>query len=369
MPVFNPYILNPISDESSCGNDMQGTELFEQLEEAYEENLDLDEPVVRNWHEVIRIANILLTERTKDLYVLERLMEASVYKDGIVGCFEALKICRDFLESFWDDLHPNPQISDYLMIRTNLLRRFDKYCEVELSRVPLIPAGQSGYSYADYVKSTRLFVISPDAYESERTAIQEKAKKAGTVDSLTWQFAIQKVSTDYFEKMLSIINQCSQIRYSLEDRLDERIPKNDFAFTNLRISLDQIRDFFQRQIPVRPMPAAATAVENEPTVPTFTPSPRDQRLFSQEVVSNLDEVSIDLSILDSRSKAFQLIETVALFFEKCEPHSPVGPTLRRAIYLGNLSLVELLEDITPDESTRNLIFKYFSIAGAKNQVG
>lgn len=370
MSIFDPKILEPINDQSPSGKDTQGTELFDQLEEAYEENLDLDEPITRNWNEVLRIGTILLIERTKDLYIFERLMEASIHKNGINGCLDALIACQKFLNSFWDSFYPNQETPDYLMIRANLLRRFDKYCELQLPNVPITKSAQGEYSYSDYLKSGKKFAIPPDASESEIAAIQEKAKKANTIDSLTWQSAIQGTPTSYFEKVLDIINQCTQIRHSLESYLDEHIPKNDFSFFGLRTSLDQIRDLLQRQIPVKPIQQEKSAHSmdfNDPTLPSDqAESPQGQNFSQKEILSNLDNIHIDLSIIDSRSKAFQIIEKLAVFFESWEPHSPVGPTLRRAIHLGKLSLVELLREITEDESTRDTIFKYYSITNGKN---
>jgi len=55
----------------------------------------------------------------------------------------------------------------------------------------------------------------------------------------------------------------------------------------------------------------------------------------------------------SREDALRMLEEVARWFRRTEPHSPLSYTLDEAVRRGRMSLPELLAELMPDESTRS----------------
>ncbi|MBK1660896.1 hypothetical protein CKO45_22000, partial [Paracraurococcus ruber] len=53
--------------------------------------------------------------------------------------------------------------------------------------------------------------------------------------------------------------------------------------------------------------------------------------------------------IPDREAAYQLLEEVAAYLERIEPHSPVPPLLRRAIGWGRMALPELLAELMQEE--------------------
>jgi type VI secretion system protein ImpA len=56
-----------------------------------------------------------------------------------------------------------------------------------------------------------------------------------------------------------------------------------------------------------------------------------------------------------------MLTTVAEYFRRTEPQSPIAYTLAEAVRRGRLSLPELLEEIVPDSGTRGDILKSLGI--------
>jgi len=55
----------------------------------------------------------------------------------------------------------------------------------------------------------------------------------------------------------------------------------------------------------------------------------------------------------SRDDALRLLEEVARWFRRTEPHSPLSYTIEDAVRRGRMTLPELLAELMPDESSRS----------------
>ena len=104
-------LLQPLSDKSPCGDDLEYDTAFQELERAatidsgaamLEDDLDPEPP---KWPEVAGMAEALLT-RTKDLRVGMYLAQARLNTHGVVGLADGVALIKGFLTTYWDDVHP-----------------------------------------------------------------------------------------------------------------------------------------------------------------------------------------------------------------------------------------------------------------------
>jgi type VI secretion system protein ImpA len=65
--------------------------------------------------------------------------------------------------------------------------------------------------------------------------------------------------------------------------------------------------------------------------------------------------------VSTREEAFRVLEEIADFFRRTEPHSPLAYTLREAVRRGRLTWSELLEEIVPDNDSRAAILSSLGI--------
>jgi len=61
--------------------------------------------------------------------------------------------------------------------------------------------------------------------------------------------------------------------------------------------------------------------------------------------------------LSSRSDAYRLLEEIALYLQKTEPHSPTPYLIRRAIAWGEMRFDELLPELVRDQGELSEIMK------------
>lgn len=67
--------------------------------------------------------------------------------------------------------------------------------------------------------------------------------------------------------------------------------------------------------------------------------------------------------INSREDAYRLLEAVADYLERTEPHSPTPYLVKRAVTWGRMSLADLMQEIVREEGD---ISRYFSLLGIKD---
>lgn len=66
--------------------------------------------------------------------------------------------------------------------------------------------------------------------------------------------------------------------------------------------------------------------------------------------------------ITSREDAYRMLEAVAAYLEKAEPHSPTPYLVKRAVSWGRMSLADLMQEVVREEGD---IARYFSLLGIK----
>jgi type VI secretion system protein ImpA len=72
-------------------------------------------------------------------------------------------------------------------------------------------------------------------------------------------------------------------------------------------------------------------------------------------------LAVPAGALASREQALRMLEQVAEFFEKTEPHSFLAYTLSEAVRRGRMSLPELLAEVLQDETARHAMLTALGI--------
>ena len=95
-------LLEPISNDSPCGNDATNDEEYFKLNMEFPKTV----PDYKNW---IELSNVILKEKSKDLKVAVWLCFALYRNDNIKGLKEGLELIYHFLKKFENNLFPeNP---------------------------------------------------------------------------------------------------------------------------------------------------------------------------------------------------------------------------------------------------------------------
>ena len=66
--------------------------------------------------------------------------------------------------------------------------------------------------------------------------------------------------------------------------------------------------------------------------------------------------------INNREDAYRMLEAVADYLQRTEPHSPTPYLVKRAVSWGRMSLADLMQEIVREEGD---IARYFSLLGIK----
>ena len=159
MGIAVDKILEPISADTPCGENLEYDPAFGELERAArgkEEHVSGDKVIPAeppNWANVADAAETLL-ERTKDLRVALYLTQAALNQEGMPGLAAGLRLTHGLLQNFWDSVYPelDKDDNDDPTLRLNSLAPLEHRPGVlnDLVRVPLVSSRAAGrYSLRD----------------------------------------------------------------------------------------------------------------------------------------------------------------------------------------------------------------------------
>ena len=317
-------LLEPVSEESPCGDDLEYDPEFGEFERAaqgkpgHEMGGETIAPEPPDWSEVAEAATALLG-RTKDLRVAAHLAHASLNIDGMSGLASGLDLINRLLHEFWDDLHPKLDEEDDNdpTLRMNSLMPLNGHDEfiASLDNAVLVSSKTLGrFSLRDMrLASGEITLAAGDDTEVPDPAHVDAAFLDCELEELTGNS--------------DALDQCIATLTDLEAYTREQVG-TEFApeFGNLSSELNKIRGILREQlgrrgVAVEPVEGGGAAGEAE------APS------MSGEI--------------RSRDDAIRVLDRVSEYFRKNEPSSPVPLLLQRAKRLVSKDFMEILRDMAP----------------------
>lgn len=314
-----------------------------------------------DWRPVLDLAPKLLAENSKDLEVVAFLIEALVRQHGFAGLRDGYRLARELVERYWDHLYPNPEEDESVRERvrplTNLNGEDGNGLLVDpIHRVPITEGRSCGpFSTAGLRDAVDLDRITDPDQRNRRLQL------GGAVSMEMFNKAVLESSPEFFRNLLDDLNQSAAEFERLCKDLEARCGSDTLgpvsppssaireALTDCRREVENI---------ARPLLGeAAVAPPEEGATETAVPAGSGPRLVAAD---GLDHVK-------SREEAFRALLSVAEFFKRTEPHSPVAYLLEQAVRWGRMSLPELLKELVADGGTREQIFRLVGIGEKKSQ--
>jgi type VI secretion system protein ImpA len=324
-------LLQPISTDQPCGQNLEDTPLLAAFdayrlygrtkplepapasdEEAPETIQDRDEQPP-DWGE-IKEKSIEALQLSKDLRLLAHLGTALLRTDGLPAFLETVKIASDWLNSYWDLTYP-PVDGDGIVRRSALNCFADPIAVVDaLRKAPLVKSRQHGtFSLRDIDIATGQLAPGKADPKPDESLING-AFAALPIEELT---ALHQRVTGAVQSLKTID---AKMR---EEVGTEAAP----SFELLTAQLTKMDRVLRDQLAVRPDAAPAegtsTGEEGQPAA-SFSGAVR------------------------SRQDAIRALDSVADYFRRNEPSSPVPMFCDRAKRLISMGFLEVLADIAPE---------------------
>ena len=316
-------LLEPVSEESPCGEDLEYEPEFGELERAAQgkaghemgdTKIDAEPP---NWTEVAELAEPLF-ERSKDLRIATHLTHANLNLDGLPGLASGLDLINKMLQQYWDNVYPELDAEDNNdpMFRMNSLMPLNSAEEfvASLDRAILVSSKVLGrFSMRDMRLANGEITLA----EGDDTVVPDPAH----IDGAFLECEMEDLTANS--------DACSQCVDTLKELEDFALDKVGIEFAPnvnaLTAELAEIHSMYREQLSRR-------GVELDPV------EGGEGEAGPKPVVSGE---------INSRDDAIRVLDRVCEYFRKNEPSSPVPLLLQRAKRLISKDFMEILRDLTP----------------------
>jgi type VI secretion system protein ImpA len=334
----------PISEDSPVGEYLKnsgGLALFTQFSDALDRAKSLTRAALQgdegadapDWKAPVKVAEEILKTKSKDLWVATGLIEASVRLHGFAGLRDGLRLARELVERYWGALYPPVDPDDLIdgyYTTTDRLKNLDAAIPDALRLLPLADSPDyPEYTFFDYhvASEGRGGEITVEMLEGAvRTSPPAMIKDlrediSGTLEEL-------RLLDEAFESRFAEIENGRDLMpsfYKMRQALDD-------CQRCLRVLSGEDPDAGEEAVE-----DGAGGAEGEPSQPA-------------QAVAAVGPIA-------SREDAFRMMEKLASYFEKNEPHSPLGPALRELVTWRIMSFPDLMKHLLEDSSALKDLFR------------
>ena len=344
-----PSLLNPFDGEFRGGTDLRRDDDpnndYRRIRDARNEardderQADLDgeqsPEAVRNWRTVWNSGQEYLQNCAKDLEIVAYMIEASVRLGGFGGLAQALNLTRELVDNFWGELLPTP---DEDGVETTLLpidRLNGDVITYPLMRVAMTDDTSVGqFVVWQYTQARQLETMDADERE------QRVSRGAVTMEMFTR--GVAESGDEFFRGLSAELAEARTAVQALNDVFQEKAGEesspNLSRFTD---SLEEAESTLRVIAGDRLVEPGDSEVESDGTAP-----------ISQK--SGDGGAGGEIS---SRQHALDILEKVAVWFERHEPQSILPSEIRKVKRRARMTPQQLYVDLIADEDVRERLFR------------
>ena len=281
-----------------------------------EKKLEVDDPTGRAdpapyWRTLRDIGLQLLTEQTKDLEIASWLTESLIRSHGLDGLTAGSRLIAGLIERYWEQVFPLP---DEYGMETRVApivglngRTGNGTLIAPLVRVVLFQrADGSPVALHQYQASARL--VTMDA------AARQQKLQAGTIAFDELEKDARTVGRNALTKLRDEAVEAAAAWEAMAAAIEEKAGTDAPTTSHVR---DLVREIGQ-------------------IAALYAPAAVEQPAAAVETVQQASSAGIAPAAPQAmtRESALQTLETLAAFFRRTEPHSPLSYTLEEAIRRG-----------------------------------
>lgn len=320
---FDP-LLAPIPGDRPAGSPVP-FEVRDQLEKSRKEedpaDYAADDPrrpeklTKADWAGIIRQAQTVLKESSKDLLVSARLTEALVKQYGYAGLRDGLRLLRLLVEKCWDRVYPELDDPPDLEVRAapfNWLDDAERGARFpnSLKAVPLVEDQDGKFSWVDWRKSQG----GPGMPGMEK-----------------FEQALQRTSAEHSQLQVKDLDLAREELQQLTQALATRMGPAAPTLLNLKEALESCL-LLARQIAERKGPPTAPTDATNGAVPTT-------------VVSHSAHSAAPAESVVTRDGIYRQLGQLAAQLRQLEPHSPIPFLIQRAVVMGSMTFPDLMKEL------------------------
>lgn len=322
-----------------------------------------------DWPRVLSLAAAALEKRSKDLQLAAWMVEALVHLRGFQGLADGLRVINVLIELFWNDLHPkiDPDPEEGYDARLAPLAWLADKGGDMVRMVPIsvvTPRTPRQFRLADWLTAQNI-----EHMASRSPAVLQRAAKDGTPSCAEIKLAILDLPPRLRDTLFQQIRAAVAEIGGLTQRVDTLCNGSAPSFGKLLEELHTVERLYLSLFPKlaesvmkpsgtrEPRPAAEVAESGSPQARTA-----EQTADALAGILEATEASYGIK---SREEAFVLLEAVAGYLMRTEPHSPVPYLVRRAVAWGDMSFAELLAQFISNPAELEHMYNFLGVGDAK----
>src|SRR5215472_8638961 len=310
-------LLEPISPESPCGDDLEDTQLLASFDAFRLFGQSTPLPPETDWR-AIRDRSDEGLEKSKDLRILAHLGCAVLRTDRLEPFVQVVSAASKWLDTWWDQVFP--RVDEDAVLRRNALSAFaDRMAIVDgFRRVALLAHRQLG-------------LLSVRDMEIANGRLPKPEGEAQQPDETYVNAMLSASSMEELERVRSLLDRCQGSLKAIEKVMSEKGG-----------GTEAVPDFS----PLAPLVAWTQSVI---TAHVKTRAPAEEAAGDSEAAGGATGgAGAPRGPIKSRDNAIRALDAVAAFFRTSEPSSPVPMFIERAKRLVAKDFLSVLEDIAPD---------------------
>lgn len=360
MLLDQDALLAPIPGDEPAGADLRHELIYDEIREARREDDPSlpqgvwETPLKRaDWSHVRELAEDILARRSKDLQVANWLTEALTREHGLAGAAEGLALMAGLCRRYWERLYPRIEDGD-LDYRLGVFHWLNERLALVLQEtvVTQVEAGNGrDLTWQDWQKAQRMDIMA----QRDRREFQ-RAEAAGEVTRAKFNAGVGMTPTGFYRRLMADLADARAAADELLRVLEEACGSDAPSLSRLLEQLTKLEAFARSVLnergesmeptPAEPPPPAGEAPAGTAGAPGSAPD--------QPVIGATGPIR-------SREEAYRRLAEIAEYLSKVEPHSPTPYLIRRAVSWGNMTLAELLDELTMGERDIGVVYQLLGI--------
>ena len=290
------------------------------------------------------------------------LTEAWTHLHGLAGLRAGIRLVHELLQTYWEGVYPRQdEDGDYdaraatlvwmnetlpltLRLHVSLLQWPDRkpaaICLEDWNKAPLVTSPAKG----------------SDSDEPNPAAIPSREKMTAMVTSAPSDMLAQR------DLMQTCIDDWRKLDGFVDTRFGNQAPSLSRVIDNLTLVNRAIVSMLSNHpaASAQPVQAISGQVMNS-DVSKDPINTGDDSVCITDVLQPIAPI-LTMGSIQSRADAYRLLEGVADYLQRIEPHSPTPYLVRRAVGWGQMPLPDLMREVMREEGD---LHKFFAMLGLK----
>ncbi len=366
-------MLAPLPGASPAGRWVRYEPVFMETARLREEDdptLPMGEwerPLVKaDWRKVAEACERLLAEHTKDFQIAGWLLDAWIRTARMDGLCAGLMLVHGLAQQYWESAWPaiedgdtDRRVAPFVWMNTNLpltlrlnvvllssaLHRQEAVTLLDWERAPTADDAQSSDGEPRTRREIRDSVRPADA-ESLYGLVQRADAARAELDMLSrWLDERLQHESPSLSKLSATVDAIKLATTSLLQELPAPAPAKDSGMPASAAASSDAKAGASSEASTAALSGAAAAAI--PTAAAHTPSS-----VGAEVTTEIND----------RAQAYAALTALADYLQITEPHSPTPYLIRRAVQLGQMSLPEMVREVSASAGSLDKFFELLGIA-------